>query len=85
MLFSDCDPLTGTCRGCLRHTTGPRCEACAPGFYGNALLPGNCTRRRGWGHWVPWGGLWAYCPAGAALGLWLLSEGSLRGSDQPSF
>ncbi|XP_036862294.2 laminin subunit alpha-5 isoform X1 [Manis javanica] len=44
MLFSDCDPLTGTCRGCLRHTTGPRCEACAPGFYGNALLPGNCTR-----------------------------------------
>ncbi|KAF5920276.1 hypothetical protein HPG69_008302 [Diceros bicornis minor] len=46
MLFSDCDPLTGACRGCLRHTTGPRCESCAPGFYGNALLPGNCTRRR---------------------------------------
>uniref|UniRef100_A0A4X1UW24 Laminin subunit alpha-5 n=1 Tax=Sus scrofa TaxID=9823 RepID=A0A4X1UW24_PIG len=44
MLFSDCDPLTGACRGCLRHTTGPRCESCAPGFYGNALLPGNCTR-----------------------------------------
>ncbi|XP_044604120.2 laminin subunit alpha-5 [Equus asinus] len=44
MLFSDCDPLTGTCRSCLRHTTGPRCESCAPGFYGNALLPGNCTR-----------------------------------------
>lgn len=47
MLFSDCDPLTGACRGCLRHTTGPRCESCAPGFYGNALLPGNCTRRQG--------------------------------------
>ncbi|XP_060035208.1 laminin subunit alpha-5 [Erinaceus europaeus] len=44
MLFSDCDPLTGACRGCLRHTTGPHCESCAPGFYGNALLPGNCTR-----------------------------------------
>ncbi|XP_007952908.2 laminin subunit alpha-5 [Orycteropus afer afer] len=44
MLFSDCDPLTGACRGCLRHTTGPRCETCAPGFYGNALLPGNCSR-----------------------------------------
>ncbi|XP_032950485.1 laminin subunit alpha-5 [Rhinolophus ferrumequinum] len=44
LLFSDCDPLTGTCRGCLRHTTGPRCETCAPGFHGNALLPGNCTR-----------------------------------------
>ncbi|XP_058535288.1 laminin subunit alpha-5 [Ochotona princeps] len=44
MLFNDCDPLTGACRGCLRHTTGPHCETCAPGFYGNALLPGNCTR-----------------------------------------
>ncbi|XP_005362806.1 laminin subunit alpha-5 [Microtus ochrogaster] len=44
MIFNDCDPLTGACRGCLRHTTGPRCESCAPGFYGNALLPGNCTR-----------------------------------------
>ncbi|XP_004716137.1 laminin subunit alpha-5 [Echinops telfairi] len=44
MLFKDCDPLTGACRGCLRHTTGPHCETCAPGFYGNALLPGNCSR-----------------------------------------
>lgn len=48
MIFSDCDPLTGACRGCLRHTTGPHCESCAPGFYGDALLPGNCTRK----HWV---------------------------------
>lgn len=45
MIFSDCDPLTGACHSCLRHTTGPRCESCAPGFFGNALLPGNCTRR----------------------------------------
>lgn len=52
MIFSDCDPLTGTCRGCLRHTTGPRCESCAPGFYGNALLPGNCTRKHRVGSWV---------------------------------
>ncbi|XP_066240429.1 laminin subunit alpha-5 isoform X1 [Saccopteryx leptura] len=44
LLFNDCDPLTGACRSCLRHTTGPHCESCAPGFYGNALLPGNCTR-----------------------------------------
>lgn len=44
MLFSDCDPLTGACRSCLHHTTGPRCQTCAPGFYGSALLPGNCTR-----------------------------------------
>ncbi|XP_012583612.1 PREDICTED: laminin subunit alpha-5 [Condylura cristata] len=44
LLFSDCDPLTGACRGCLGHTAGPRCESCAPGFHGDALLPGNCTR-----------------------------------------
>uniref|UniRef100_A0A8C5KKY7 Laminin, alpha 5 n=1 Tax=Jaculus jaculus TaxID=51337 RepID=A0A8C5KKY7_JACJA len=40
MIFNDCDPLTGACRGCMRHTTGPHCESCAPGFYGNALLLG---------------------------------------------
>lgn len=45
LLFNDCDPLTGACRTCLHHTAGPHCETCAPGFYGNALLPGNCTRR----------------------------------------
>ncbi|KAM9590306.1 LOW QUALITY PROTEIN: laminin subunit alpha-5 [Trichechus inunguis] len=44
MLFSDCDPLTGVCRGCMSPTAGPHCETCAPGYYGNALLPGNCTR-----------------------------------------
>ncbi|XP_049633449.1 laminin subunit alpha-5 [Suncus etruscus] len=44
MLFSDCDPLTGACLSCQHHTAGPRCQTCAPGFYGNALLPGNCTR-----------------------------------------
>ncbi|XP_053782326.1 laminin subunit alpha-5 isoform X2 [Desmodus rotundus] len=44
LLFNDCDPLTGACRTCLHNTAGPHCETCAPGFYGNALLPGNCTR-----------------------------------------
>ncbi|KAM5305915.1 laminin subunit alpha-5 [Glossophaga mutica] len=44
LLFNDCDPLTGACRTCLHRTAGPHCETCAPGFYGNALLPGNCTR-----------------------------------------
>ncbi|MBZ3880868.1 Laminin subunit alpha-5, partial [Sciurus carolinensis] len=44
VIVSDCDPLTGACRSCLHHTSGPRCQHCAPGFYGNALLPGNCTR-----------------------------------------
>lgn len=64
LLFSDCDPLTGACRGCLRHTTGPRCETCAPGFYGNALLPGNCTRRPA-GRVGAWRRGWAGCPLGA--------------------
>ena len=45
LLFNDCDPLTGACRTCLHNTAGPHCETCAPGFDGNALLPGNCTRR----------------------------------------
>ncbi|XP_051832660.1 laminin subunit alpha-5 [Antechinus flavipes] len=44
MLFSHCDPLTGVCLGCMYHTAGPHCESCAPGYYGNALLPKNCTK-----------------------------------------
>ncbi|XP_053250423.1 laminin subunit alpha-5 isoform X2 [Podarcis raffonei] len=43
MLFSDCDPLTGFCTGCMYNTAGPRCEVCAPGFYGDAVLAKNCT------------------------------------------
>lgn len=43
MLFSDCDPLTGFCSGCMYNTAGPRCELCAPGFYGDAVVAKNCT------------------------------------------
>ena len=31
-----CDVLTGVCLNCTDNTHGDFCEACAPGFYGNA-------------------------------------------------
>ncbi|KAF3817470.1 hypothetical protein GH733_012761 [Mirounga leonina] len=68
LLFSDCDPLTGACRSCLRHTAGPRCESCAPGFYGNALVPGNCTRRRGAAGGSSCGGPGGRCPGRGRAG-----------------
>ncbi|XP_075032849.1 laminin subunit alpha-5 isoform X1 [Mixophyes fleayi] len=44
MLFSECDPLFGTCSGCMFNTAGPHCEMCAPGFYGDAVGAKNCSR-----------------------------------------
>ncbi|KAK1801637.1 hypothetical protein P4O66_022279, partial [Electrophorus voltai] len=44
LLFSECHPLTGECQGCMPGTAGPHCDACAPGFYGDALVAKNCTR-----------------------------------------
>ncbi|KAM9296559.1 laminin subunit alpha-5 [Gastrophryne carolinensis] len=44
MLFSECDPLFGTCSGCMYNTAGQHCELCAPGFYGDAIIAKNCTR-----------------------------------------
>ncbi|XP_029108823.1 multiple epidermal growth factor-like domains protein 9 isoform X1 [Scleropages formosus] len=35
-----CDPVTGNCLRCTNHTAGPRCEYCAPGYFGNALGKG---------------------------------------------
>ncbi|XP_045894612.1 laminin subunit beta-4 [Micropterus dolomieu] len=32
-----CDSLTGECLHCLHNTMGPRCQACRPAYYGNAL------------------------------------------------
>ncbi|XP_036068153.1 laminin subunit beta-4 isoform X4 [Oryzias melastigma] len=32
-----CDRKTGECLHCLHNTSGPQCQACKPGYYGNAL------------------------------------------------
>ncbi|KAM6926955.1 laminin subunit beta-4 [Lycodopsis pacificus] len=32
-----CNSLTGECQHCLYNTTGPRCQDCKPGYYGDAL------------------------------------------------
>ncbi|XP_039878777.1 laminin subunit alpha-5 isoform X1 [Simochromis diagramma] len=44
MLFTDCHPLTGHCLSCMHNTAGPRCESCAPGYYGDAINAKNCTQ-----------------------------------------
>ncbi|XP_069099253.1 laminin subunit alpha-5 isoform X1 [Pleurodeles waltl] len=43
-LFSDCDSRTGVCIGCMFNTAGPRCELCAPGYYGDAVVAKNCSK-----------------------------------------
>uniref|UniRef100_A0A8B9RYI1 Laminin subunit alpha-4 n=1 Tax=Accipiter nisus TaxID=211598 RepID=A0A8B9RYI1_9AVES len=43
LIFEDCDEVTGQCRNCLSHTTGFKCERCAPGYYGDARFAKNCT------------------------------------------
>uniref|UniRef100_A0A8C3DLL5 Laminin subunit alpha-4 n=1 Tax=Corvus moneduloides TaxID=1196302 RepID=A0A8C3DLL5_CORMO len=43
LIFEDCDEVTGQCRNCLHHTSGFKCERCAPGYYGDARLAKNCT------------------------------------------
>ncbi|KAF3860796.1 hypothetical protein F7725_001051, partial [Dissostichus mawsoni] len=44
MLFTDCHPLTGECLSCMHDSAGPRCDICAPGYYGDAINAKNCTK-----------------------------------------
>ncbi|KAM8831428.1 laminin subunit alpha-2 isoform 7-T7 [Spinachia spinachia] len=41
---SQCHELTGHCLDCSHHTTGPHCDSCLPGYYGNASRgsPADC-------------------------------------------
>ena len=39
---TDCDPDTGECRNCTGFTTGPFCDMCARGYYGEPLAGTEC-------------------------------------------
>uniref|UniRef100_A0A7N8XTA6 Laminin subunit alpha-2 n=1 Tax=Mastacembelus armatus TaxID=205130 RepID=A0A7N8XTA6_9TELE len=41
---TQCHEITGHCLDCSHHTTGPYCDACLPGYYGNATRgsPADC-------------------------------------------
>ena len=39
-----CQPENGNCLSCRDNTTGPACEICAGGFYGNPLIAGGICR-----------------------------------------
>ncbi|XP_077565326.1 laminin subunit alpha-2 isoform X3 [Stigmatopora nigra] len=41
---AQCDQITGHCLDCSHQTTGPHCDMCQPGFYGDATLgsPTDC-------------------------------------------
>ncbi|XP_031717276.1 laminin subunit alpha-2 [Anarrhichthys ocellatus] len=41
---SECHELTAHCLDCSHHTTGPHCDSCLPGYYGNATRgsPADC-------------------------------------------
>ncbi|XP_076751939.1 wing blister [Xylocopa sonorina] len=43
---STCDLVLGECTTCEHNTVGPKCDRCAPGFYGIALqgAPNDCKR-----------------------------------------
>nr|XP_034195684.1 laminin subunit alpha-1 isoform X1 [Osmia lignaria] len=43
---STCDLVLGECTSCEHNTVGPKCDRCAPGFYGIALkgTPNDCKR-----------------------------------------
>ncbi|XP_032407316.1 laminin subunit alpha-1 isoform X2 [Xiphophorus hellerii] len=37
-----CDAVTGECLRCLDNTAGKHCEACRPGYYGDAVIAKDC-------------------------------------------
>ncbi|XP_056260714.1 laminin subunit alpha-2 isoform X6 [Seriola aureovittata] len=41
---TQCHEVTGHCLDCFHHTTGPHCDTCLPGYYGNAThgSPADC-------------------------------------------
>ncbi|XP_044024751.1 laminin subunit alpha-2 isoform X3 [Siniperca chuatsi] len=41
---TQCHEITGHCLDCSHHTTGPHCDTCVPGYYGNATRgsPADC-------------------------------------------
>ncbi|GAA6214860.1 laminin subunit alpha-2 isoform X1 [Lates japonicus] len=41
---TQCHEVTGHCLDCSHHTTGPHCDTCLPGYYGNATRgsPADC-------------------------------------------
>ncbi|XP_042143659.1 laminin subunit alpha-like, partial [Ixodes scapularis] len=41
---ASCDSVTGECVLCLNNTSGPACELCAPGFYGDAISVKDCRK-----------------------------------------
>ncbi|XP_071997862.1 laminin subunit alpha-4 [Engystomops pustulosus] len=43
LIFEDCNEVTGECNSCLHNTTGPHCERCAPGYFGDAKVAKNCA------------------------------------------
>ncbi|XP_042143819.1 laminin subunit alpha-like, partial [Ixodes scapularis] len=41
---ASCDSVTGECVLCLNNTSGPACELCAPGFYGDTISVKDCRK-----------------------------------------